>query len=80
MFKWWAVPFMVLRQGMLPFNVQRTKSTTAGILIHFISDELSVLLSIIPLLTAELMVIWGGGHEGVMRGRPSPEEGTGWTR
>jgi membrane protease YdiL (CAAX protease family) len=51
-FKWWAVPFMLLRQWMLPFVVQRTRNTTPGILIHFISNGLSVLLSIIPLLTA----------------------------
>jgi membrane protease YdiL (CAAX protease family) len=52
MFKWWAVPFMVLRQWMLPFLVQRTKNTTPGILIHFTSNGISILLSIIPLLTA----------------------------
>jgi membrane protease YdiL (CAAX protease family) len=50
MFKWWAVPFMLLRQWMLPFVVQRTKNTTPGILIHLISNGLSILLSIIPLL------------------------------
>jgi membrane protease YdiL (CAAX protease family) len=52
MFKWWAVPFMLLRQWMLPFVVQRTKNTTPGIFIHFISNGLSILLSIIPMLTA----------------------------
>jgi len=39
-FKWWAVPFMLLRQWMLPFVVQRTRNTTPGILIHFISNGL----------------------------------------
>jgi membrane protease YdiL (CAAX protease family) len=51
-FKWWAVPFMILRQWMLPLVVQRTKNTTPGIVIHFVSNGLGVLLSIIPLLAA----------------------------
>jgi len=51
MFKWWAVPLMLLRQWMLPLVVQRTKNTTPGILMHFISNGISVLLSIIALLS-----------------------------
>jgi membrane protease YdiL (CAAX protease family) len=52
MFKWWAVPLMLLKQWMLPFVVQRTKNTTPALLIHFISNGISVLLSIISLSTA----------------------------
>ncbi len=52
LFKWWAVPFMLLKHWMLPFVVQRTKNTTPAIVIHFISNGISVLLSIMPLLTA----------------------------
>lgn len=50
MFKWWAVPLMLLRQWMLPLVVQRTNNTTPGIVIHFISNGIGVLLSIIALL------------------------------
>lgn len=49
--KWWAVPFMLLKQWMLPFVVQRTKNTTPAIVIHFVSNGASILLSILPLLT-----------------------------
>jgi membrane protease YdiL (CAAX protease family) len=52
MFKWWAVPFMLLKHWMVPFVVQRTKNTTPAIVIHFISNGISVLISILPLLTA----------------------------
>lgn len=52
LFKWWAVPFMLLKHWMLPIVVQHTKNTTPAILIHFISNGLGILLSIIPLLTA----------------------------
>ena len=50
-FKWWAVPFMLLKNWMLPFIVQRTKNTTPAVVIHFISNGMGVLLSILPLLT-----------------------------
>jgi membrane protease YdiL (CAAX protease family) len=52
LFKWWAVPFMLLKHWMLPFVVQRTKNTTPAILIHFVSNGISIFLSIVPLLTA----------------------------
>lgn len=50
--KWWAVPFMLLKQWMLPFVVQRTKNTTPALLIHFLSNGLGILLSVVPILTA----------------------------
>lgn len=50
--KWWAVPFQLLKHWMVPFVVQRTKNTTPAILIHFVSNGLGVLLSIMPLLTS----------------------------
>lgn len=50
--KWWAIPFMVLRQWMIPFVAQRTRNTTPALVIHFVSNGISVLLSIIPILTA----------------------------
>jgi membrane protease YdiL (CAAX protease family) len=49
--KWWAIPFQMLKHWMLPFVVQRTENTTPAILIHFVSNGLGVLLSILPLLT-----------------------------
>jgi membrane protease YdiL (CAAX protease family) len=51
LFKWWAVPFQLLKHWILPFVVQRTKNTTPAILIHFVSNGLGILLSILPLLT-----------------------------
>lgn len=52
LFKWWAVPFMLLKHWMLPFVVQRTKNTTPAILIHLFSNGIGIFLSIMPLLTA----------------------------
>jgi membrane protease YdiL (CAAX protease family) len=49
--KWWAVPFLLLKQWMIPFVAQRTKNTTPAILIHLISNGIGVFLSIMPLLT-----------------------------
>jgi membrane protease YdiL (CAAX protease family) len=49
-FKWWAVPFLLLKQWMLPLLVQRTRNTTPAILIHLVSNGIGVLLSILPLL------------------------------
>lgn len=51
MFKWWAVPLMLLRTWMEPLVVQRTKNTTPAIFMHFISNGISVLLSTIALLS-----------------------------
>jgi membrane protease YdiL (CAAX protease family) len=51
-FKWWAVPFLLLKQWMLPFVAQRTKNTAPAFLIHFTSNAFGILLSIIPLLSA----------------------------
>lgn len=52
MFKWWSVPFMLLKQWIIPFVTQRTKNTTPAILIHLFSNGIGVFLSILPLLTA----------------------------
>jgi membrane protease YdiL (CAAX protease family) len=51
LFNWWTIPFRLPRQWMLPLVVQRTKNTTPGILMHFISNGISVLVSIIALLS-----------------------------
>jgi membrane protease YdiL (CAAX protease family) len=51
-FKWWAVPFLLLKQWMLPYLVQRTRNTTPAILIHLVSNGIGIFLSILPLLTA----------------------------
>ncbi len=50
LFKWWAVPFLLLKHWMIPFVVQRTENTTPSILIHFVSNGMGVFLSILPLL------------------------------
>jgi membrane protease YdiL (CAAX protease family) len=50
--KWWSVPFLILKQWMLPLVVQRTKNTTPGIMIHFVSNGAGIFLSILPLLTS----------------------------
>jgi len=51
-FKWWAVPFLLLKQWMLPFVAQRTKNTMPSFLIHLTSNGMGILLSIIPLLSS----------------------------
>jgi membrane protease YdiL (CAAX protease family) len=45
MFKWWAVPLMLFRNWMEPFVVQRTNNTTPAIIMHSISNGISVLFS-----------------------------------
>jgi len=52
MFKWWAVPFQLPINWMLPLVVQRTKNTTPGIWMHFISNGIGILFTIIAILTA----------------------------
>jgi len=52
MWKWWAVPLMLLKEWMIPFVAQRTKSATPALVIHFVSNGVGVLLAILPLLTA----------------------------
>jgi membrane protease YdiL (CAAX protease family) len=52
LFKWWAVPFMLIKHWIIPLVAQRTKNTTPAILIHFVSNGIGVLLSILPLLSA----------------------------
>jgi membrane protease YdiL (CAAX protease family) len=51
MSKWWAIPFMLPVNWMLPLVAQRTKNTTPGLLMHFISNGLGVLLTIIASLS-----------------------------
>ena len=50
-FKWWALPFLLLKQWMLPSIAQRTKNTMPAFLIHLVSNGLGIVLSIIPLLS-----------------------------
>lgn len=51
MFKWWAVPLMLFRNWMEPFVVQRTKNTTPAIIMHAISNGISVLFTILALMS-----------------------------
>lgn len=51
MFKWWAVPFMLLKQWMLPFLSQRTGNNTPALMIHFISNGIGILIILLPLLS-----------------------------
>ena len=51
MFHWWAVPSMLLTQWMIPFVTQRTRNTKPAIVLHLVSNGLSFLFSILPLLT-----------------------------
>jgi hypothetical protein len=52
LYKWWAVPLMLLKEWMIPFVSQRTKSTTPALVIHFVSNGVGVLPAILLLLTA----------------------------
>jgi hypothetical protein len=49
MFKWWAVPFMLFRNWMLPLVAQRTKNTTPGIVMHFVTNGIGLVLTIIAI-------------------------------
>ena len=49
LFKWWAVPLMLLRNWIVPLVAQRTKNTIPGIVMHFISNGISVLLTILAM-------------------------------
>ena len=50
--KWYAMPFMLLKQWMLPFVAQRTQNNTPAFLIHFVSNGLSIIMTIIALLSS----------------------------
>jgi len=51
-FKWWAVPLLLLKQWMLRFVAQRAKNTTPAFLIHLTSNGLGIPLSILPLVSS----------------------------
>ena len=50
LFKWWAVPFLLLKQWMIPFMAQRLRNTTPALIIHFVSNGIGILITVIPLL------------------------------
>jgi membrane protease YdiL (CAAX protease family) len=50
LFKWWAVPFQLLKHWMIPFIAQRTRNTTPALIIHLVSNGMSVALTVVPLL------------------------------
>lgn len=45
MFKWWAVPFMLITCLVIPFVAQRTKNTWPGIVNHLIINGAGVLMA-----------------------------------
>ena len=49
MFKWWSLPFLLLKQWLVPQIAQRTKNSTPAFVIHFISNGFGILLSIISI-------------------------------
>jgi membrane protease YdiL (CAAX protease family) len=49
--KWWAVPFYLLQTWMLPFVAQRTQNNTPAFLIHFITNGLGIVITLIALLS-----------------------------
>jgi membrane protease YdiL (CAAX protease family) len=50
LFKWWAIPFLLLKQWMIPFIAQRLRNTTPALLIHFVSNGIGILITVLPLL------------------------------
>jgi membrane protease YdiL (CAAX protease family) len=50
LFKWWAIPFLLLKQWMIPFIAQRLKNTTPALIIHFVSNGMGILITLLPLL------------------------------
>ena len=51
LFKWWAVPLLLLKQWMIPLIAQRLRNTTPALIIHFVSNGIAILITVIPLLT-----------------------------
>lgn len=51
LFKWWAVPLLLLKQWMIPFIAQRLRNTTPALIIHLVSNGIAILITVIPLLT-----------------------------
>ena len=45
MFKWWAVPFMLVTCQIIPFIAQRTKNTWPGMVNHLIINGAGVLMA-----------------------------------
>jgi membrane protease YdiL (CAAX protease family) len=50
LFKWWAVPLLLLKQWMIPFITQRFRNTTPALIIHFVSNGLGILITAVPVL------------------------------
>jgi membrane protease YdiL (CAAX protease family) len=46
MFKWWAVPFMLITCQIIPFVAQKTKNTWPGMINHIIINGAGVLLAV----------------------------------
>ncbi len=44
MFKWWAVPFMLITCQVIPFVAQRTKNSWPGTISHFVVNGVGVIL------------------------------------
>ncbi len=45
MFKWWAVPFMLITCPIIPFVAQKTKNTWPGMINHLIINGASALMA-----------------------------------
>ena len=45
MFKWWAVPFMLITCQIIPFVAQKTKNTYPGMINHLIINGAGVILA-----------------------------------
>jgi membrane protease YdiL (CAAX protease family) len=45
MFKWWAVPFMMITCLIIPFVAQRTRNTWPGLVNHLVVNGASVIMS-----------------------------------
>ncbi len=44
MFKWWAVPFMLITCQVIPFVAQRTKNTWPGMINHLVVNGVGMIL------------------------------------
>lgn len=50
MFKWYAVPFMLITCQIIPYVAQKLKNTWPGILSHFLVNGVGILLSVLAIL------------------------------
>ncbi|MHA1803630.1 MAG: hypothetical protein ACTSU4_03725 [Promethearchaeota archaeon] len=50
MFKWYAIPFMLITCQIIPHVAQKLKNTWPGIVCHFLVNGAGIFLSVLAIL------------------------------